>query len=70
MKELTKEQVGDMVEKEALRELLDKGIEMARQDICQDCLDRRCESGRTCKEFLRRSKAYAWEIAAERAILN
>jgi hypothetical protein len=67
---MTKEQVGEKVEKAALQRLMDRAEEQARQDICQDCLDRRCEKGRVCKEFLRRSKSYAWEIASEKAELN
>ena len=66
----TKEATGDIIERVALQGLMDKAINKTREDICRDCLDRRCEQGRTCKEFLRRSKCYAWELAAEKAELN
>jgi len=67
---MTKEEIGEAIERVALQDLMEAGKSKARQDICLDCLDRRCESGRVCKEFLRRSKSYAWEIASEKAELN
>jgi len=67
---MTKEEIGTMVERVALQDLMDEAMLKTKQDICQDCLDRRCEQGKECKEFLRRSKSYAWEIATEKAELN
>lgn len=67
---MTKEQIAETIERVALQDLMKQGMAKTREDICQDCLDRRCESGKICKEFLRRSKYYAWEIIAEKAELN
>jgi hypothetical protein len=67
---MTKEQIEETIERVALQDLADEAIALTRKDICLDCLDRRCESGKACKEFLRRSKCYAWEIAARNAELN
>jgi len=67
---MTTEEIGVLIERVALQDLMDEAMIKARQDLCQDCLDRRCETGQICKEFLRRSKSYAWESAAEKAELN
>ena len=67
---MTIEERGATIEMIALFEVMEQAVERTKGDICQDCLDRRCESGRECKEFLRRSKSYAWEIAARNAELN
>jgi len=67
---MTKEQRGEAIELAALFGAMGKAVERTRQDICLECLDRRCESGQDCKEFLRRSKSYAWEIVAASAELN
>ena len=67
---MTKEEVGQIVERVALQALADEAMNITREDICQDCLDHRCKSGKICKEFLRRSQSYAWEIAARNADLN
>jgi hypothetical protein len=67
---MTQEQIGKAITLIALDGLLDEAIEKTKADICLTCLDRRCEQGRICKEFLRRSESYAWEIAARNAELN
>lgn len=67
---MTKEETGQIIERVALQGLMDEAMNLTRQDICQDCLDRRCKSGKICKEFLRRSQSYAWEITARNAELN
>jgi len=65
-----KEEIAETIEYILLLDLIDEAEAKTRQDICQDCIDRRCESGRICREFLRRSKSYAWEIAARNAEVN
>lgn len=67
---MNREEIAGVIERAALQDLTDEAQERTRQDICIDCLDRRCEQNRICKEFLRRTKCYAWEIAAEKAELN
>lgn len=67
---MTKGETGQIIERVALQNLMDEAMNITREDICQDCLDHRCKSGKICKEFLRRSQSYAWEIAARNAELN
>jgi hypothetical protein len=67
---MTKEETGQIIEGVALQHLIDEAMNRTREDICQECLDYRCKSGKICKEFLRRSQSYAWEIAARNAELN
>ena len=62
--------VTELVEQKALERVMSQAQEKAREEICQDCRDRRCLIGSECKEFARRSKAHAWEIVAEKAELN
>jgi len=59
-----------LIEQKALERVMSQAQEKTRAEICQDCLDRRCESGEICREFLRLSKSYAWEIVSEKAELN
>ena len=66
----TKEEIAETIEYIAILGLMDEAETKTRQDICRNCIDRRCESGRICREFLRRSKSYAWEIMARDAELN
>ena len=68
--EMTKEKIWETIENLVLQNLMDKAMSKATQDLCEDCLDHRCQAGRICKEFLRRSKSYAWEMVAEKAELN
>lgn len=70
MKQLTEDEKAEAIELAALLGALDRATERTRQDICIDCLDKRCQEGRECKEFMRRSKSYAWEIVAASAELN
>ena len=67
---MTKDQIAEVIEQATLRDFQKQGESLTREDICVECRDRRCEHGRTCKEFLRRSKAYAWELASQHAELN
>ena len=60
----------ELVEQKALARAMLAAQEKAREDICQDCLDRRCLTGSECREFARRSKSYAWEAVAMNAALN
>lgn len=60
----------ELIEQKALERVMPLAQEKARVDICQDCRDRRCLMGLECKEFNRRSKAYAWEVMARSAELN
>ena len=60
----------ELIEQKALERVMSLAQERARREICQDCLDQRCLTGSECKEFARRSKAYAWEMVAEKAELN
>lgn len=69
-KPLAKEEIGEAILQIALFDLMDVAEERTRKDICQDCLDRRCEAGKICQEYLRRLESYAWEIAGEKAELN
>ena len=61
---------GELVEQKALARVMLLAQEKTEEQICQDCLDRRCLTGSECREFARRSKAHAWEIVAEKAELN
>ena len=58
--------------------IIDKALECmhiqaqarARDLLCYDCLDQRCQTGRICKAFLTMTDSIAWEIIAEKAELN
>jgi methanogenic corrinoid protein MtbC1 len=66
----TKEEIGETILTMALTEVMEQAMVKTKDDICVECLDRRCESGRDCREFIRRSNSYAWEIVATQAELN
>jgi len=60
----------ELIERKALERVMPQAQEKAEADICRDCQDRRCLMGLNCREFARRSEAYAWEIMARNAELN
>jgi hypothetical protein len=42
----------------------------AKDFLCSDCLDRRCQKGRTCNAFLTLTDSFAIEIVASNCELN
>jgi len=60
----------ELIEQKALERVMPLAQGKIREQICQDCRDRRCLTGSECKTFNLLSKAYAWEIVAEKAELN
>jgi len=60
----------ELIEQKALEKVMPRAREKTRREICQDCLDRRCLTGKECKAFDLLSKAYAWEMMARSAELN
>lgn len=67
---MTKETIGATIERIAVMDLIEDGMNRAREEICQTCLDQRCKTGKTCNAFVMLSRSYAWEIAARNAELN
>ena len=60
----------ELIEQKALERVMPLAREKTREQICQDCRDRRCLTGSECKAFDLLSKAYAWEMITEKAELN
>jgi len=60
----------ELIEQKALERVMPLAQEKTREQICRDCLDRRCLTGAECKAFDLLSKACAWEIMARSAELN
>ena len=60
----------EQVERTALERAMPEARRRAQEQLCQDCRDRRCLKGSTCKAFILISKAIAWEIVAAKAELN
>ena len=60
----------ELIERKALESVMPRAEEKTRQEICEDCLDRRCLVGRECKAFDLLSKTYAWDMVVTSAELN
>lgn len=60
----------ELVERKALERVMPLAQEKTREQICQDCRDRRCLAGAECKAFDLLSKTYAWEMIVRSAELN
>jgi len=63
-------QIAEKVIDKALKRLMLKAQNQARQQLCRDCLDQRCLTGSICKTFIMLSKAIAWEIIASQSETN
>lgn len=60
----------ELIEQKALERVMPLAQEKTREQICQDCRDRRCLTGSECKAFDLLSKTYAIEMIAGKAELN
>ena len=60
----------ELIEQKALERVMPLAQEKAKEQICQDCRDRRCLTGSECKTFDLLSKTYAWEMIVEKVELN
>ena len=60
----------ELIEQKALEGVMPLAQEKTREQICRDCLDRRCLIGAECKAFDLLSKTFAWEMVVRSAELN
>lgn len=67
---MTREEIGQIVETVSILDYVGEAINIVREDICPQCLDRRCKAGKICKEFHQRTRLFTWEIVARSAELN
>ena len=60
----------ELIEQKALERVMPLAQEKTREQICQDCLDKRCLTGAECKAFDHFSKTFAWDMIVRSAELN
>jgi len=59
-----------VIETIALERVMPLAEEKARDFLCSDCRDVRCQLGAICNAFKMTSRSFAWEIVAANAELN
>jgi len=62
--------VGNLVIEKALEQARVRAQVIARGILCEDCLDRRCQTGSVCKAFFAMTDSIAWDITAGNAEEN
>jgi hypothetical protein len=60
----------ELVEQRALDSAMSRARSRAVDELCKDCLDRRCTTGGKCNALVLLTNSYAWEIVASSAELN
>jgi len=59
--------VGNLVIDKALEKARIRAQVIAREILCDDCLDRRCQTGSLCKAFFAMTDSIAWDITSGNA---
>ena len=61
---------GNPIDQIALDRVAPEAHRRAKEYLCPECLDQKCQAGLICKAYNLIVDSFAWEIVAEKAELN